>query len=151
MRYIYIYIYPPPCPWGTKWSVQCPLWMSWDAGWSVRMSPWTPGLIDFKGPHPKLLASTRLHRTPHFSIKNSITFPYRFFIDFWWIFGPTWPPKPSQNPTKINKKSILNPIIFLITFLIDLFIDCWWFWVPKSIQNQPSKAMQSHTQLILPT
>ena len=39
-------------------EVECagPMWMSWVAGWSVRMSPWTPGLIDFKGPHPKLPA-----------------------------------------------------------------------------------------------
>ena len=46
-----------------------------------------------------------------------------YFFDFLLIWGPTWPPKPSQNPPQINKKSVLSPIFFLITFLIDfLFI-----------------------------
>ena len=31
------------------------------------------------------------------------------WIDFWWILGPTWLPKPSHNPSKINPRAVQNP------------------------------------------
>ena len=75
---MYIYIYPPPC---LVHEGECTGSMS-GPGTGPVWVPWALFLIDFKGPHPRLPASGCVHRTPHFSMKNSITFPCRFFNDF---------------------------------------------------------------------
>ena len=62
--------------------------------------PCVPVFLFFNGPHPRLTAYSCVHRTPHFSMKNSITFPYWFFIDFGTVLGGKLAPSWHQNPKK---------------------------------------------------
>ena len=48
-----------------------------------------------------------------------------FLIDFYSILKPSWHPKPSQNRSKIDPKSINKITDFLIDALMCFLIDFW--------------------------
>ena len=84
-----MYMYPPPCPCGTKWSDR----MSTGILWIVE-------LTSFNGPPPRI---TRICRK---GLKNC--FPIIFRSSFWTRFFVIWEPRMSQNAPKIVPKSTPN-------------------------------------------
>ena len=74
--------------------IEGPLLQSWWGGW-----------IDLREPdpsRPRTLAYTCVHLRDFFGPIFRSFFWYRFLIDFSWILEPSWPPKPLQNPSKIQ-------------------------------------------------
>ena len=129
---IYIYIYPPPCPCGTKWS---------DRGSTAAV---LVGWMDwFKGARPPMLRTSAyscVHLHDFFRPIFRSFFWYRFLIDFSWIWEPSWPPKPLQNPSKIQWNLISKFTCFLIYFLL-IFGRVWG---PKITPKIDQKSIKIH-------
>ena len=114
--YLSLYIYPPPCPCGTKWSVRMPSGMALEA------------LVElFKGPTPPGLAQPCMARVTSHDFFSIIFCPEYCVLPMksasrgvqrtgFWALGPilepTWPPRPprpSPRPPKFPKTLPKSP------------------------------------------
>ena len=131
---MYIYIYPPPCPWATKWSALMPL------RWSEPSK--SLFVMFLKGPQPGLLAcSSQLFFFIDFSISVALPF-FPIFDRFWSHLGPILASKIDQRSTE--NRSQIQSFFWCLSFLIfgPNLMDFWSILGPKIDDFGPQNRCQ---------
>ena len=99
----------------------------------------------YKGPGPGLPACSCMTFFPSIFRSFLLSHFYRFFIDFGANLDPSWPPKSTKNPLKIDQKSNNFSDAFFSWFLNQI----WWifdrFLDPKLIRNRSKNHLASNS------